>query len=53
MRLPIKDRAEPIETDSRKLFGRLSADEPGAVDSTADGQPKGRCLSLRRFRRPG
>src|SRR6202521_1272994 len=32
VRLPVRGRAEPVEVDSRKLPGKLSADIPGAVD---------------------
>jgi hypothetical protein len=32
VRMPIKGRDAPVEVDSRKLPGRLSADGPGAVD---------------------
>jgi hypothetical protein len=32
VRLPVKGRSEPVEIDSRKLPGRLSADVPSAVN---------------------
>ena len=32
VRLPIKGRTDPLEIDSRKLPGKVSADAPGAVD---------------------
>jgi hypothetical protein len=34
VRLPIKGRGEPVELDSRKLPGSLSADPPAAVTAT-------------------
>ena len=52
VRLPIKGRKEPVELDSRKLPGTLSADGPGAV-KPADYDLVALAMQEPQYRRPG
>lgn len=52
VRLPVKGRAAPIEIDSRKLPGRLSADAPGDVDP-ADYDLVALAMQEPQYRAPG
>ena len=52
VRLPVKGRKEPIEIDSRKLPGELSADGPGAVNP-ADYDLVALAMQEPQYRSPG
>jgi hypothetical protein len=52
VRLPVKGRKEPIEIDSRKLPGSLSADGPGAVNP-ADYDLVALAMQEPQYRSPG
>jgi hypothetical protein len=52
VRLPIKGRKEPVEIDSRKLPGTLSADGPGAV-KPADYDLVALAMQEPQYRSPG
>ena len=52
VRLPVKGRKEPIEIDSRKLPGTLSADGPGAVNP-ADYDLVALAMQEPQYRSPG
>src|SRR5688572_13300070 len=52
VRLPVKGRSEPVEIDSRKLPGKLSAAGPGAVDP-GDYDLVGLAMQEPQYRSPG
>ena len=52
VRMPVKGRKEPVEIDSRKLSGKVSAAGPGGVDP-ADYDLVGLAMQEPQYRSPG